>query len=169
MQKMATMNPERTCPDCSYRTSSPAASLCPLCNVPLVVRERAWAPVRRPLPVPCALQAADEPGGRMQVVVRDLSVRGARLEHRKPLRLGWTYLLRLPRKDQAEGLGVAVRVLWSSPRPIAPQGKPGPTYHSGVEFQDLAATVDRELTGYVEGPGETCPGPLQGSLAPLPD
>lgn len=36
---------ERTCQRCSYATSRPVL-VCPICEVPLVLQERTWAPSR---------------------------------------------------------------------------------------------------------------------------
>lgn len=169
MANMATANPERTCPDCSYRTSSPLASLCPLCNVPLILQERTWGSVRRPVRVQSALQAERQANSRSEVIVHDLSFFGARLAHGEPLRPGRWYALTLPRPDGPEPLTLPVRVLWSSVRRLEPGRQPGMMYHSGVEFRNLPPAADQDLVAYLGGPGGTRPGPLQGTVAPLPE
>ena len=169
MLKTAAANPERTCPDCSYRTSSPLASVCPVCNVPLVLQERTWGAVRRPVRTQSALHAEGQASSPSEVMVHDLSVFGARLAHREPLRPGRWYALALPRTDRPEPLALPVRILWSSVRRFDPGRDPGMIYHSGVEFRNLPPAVDRDLVAFLGGPGGTRPGPLQGTVAPLPE
>ncbi len=165
----ATLNPERTCPDCSYRTSSPRTSLCPVCNVPLLTQARTWAPVRRPLRV----QLPPPGGGRapdgFEVTVFDLTIFGARLALRDPLRTGRCSTLTIHRPDFPEALTLPVRVLWTSVRRTDPGHELGAVCHSGVEFRNLPAAVDRALASFLGGPGGTCGGPLQGTLTPLPE
>ena len=167
--KTATLSLESACPDCSYRTNSPAVTLCPLCNVPLILQERTWADGRQPLRTHLSMQTHALGNRPIQVAVLDLGFFGARLALREPLQTGRRYALTLPVPDGAQALRLSLRVLSSGVRCPDTRCNPGMIHHSGVEFQNLPPAVDRALAAYLGGPGGTCPGPLQGSVAPLPE
>lgn len=167
--KTATLSLEHACPDCSYRTNSPAATLCPVCNVPLIPQERTWVNGRQPLRTHLFMQAQPVGDRPIEVAVLDLSYFGARLALRKPLQTGQRYALTLPVPDGAQPLRLSLRVLSSGVRCPDTRCDPGMIHHSGVEFQNLPPAADRALAAYLGGPGGTCLGPLQGSVAPLPE
>ena len=162
------MNPERTWPDGSYRTNSPRTSLCPVCNVPLLTQARTSAPVRRPLRIQLPQPGGGLAPGRFEVTGFDLTIFGARLALREPLRTGPCYPLTVPRLGYPEGLTLPVRVLWTSVRCVDPGHEPGAACPAGVEFRNLPTAVDRALASVLGGPGGTCGTPLQGTLTPLP-
>ena len=167
---MVTGNPERICPSCSYRTSVPTASLCPLCNLPLRLQERTWAPARR---VPRTTLRPPLQGlvdRRIECLVLDLSIFGARLEHDKPLRSGRRYVLDLPVREDGSLLQLPVRVVWSRvERSHAGRGQEGSVYQSGIEFRGVFAAAERELTRFLGGIRGTHPGPLHATLGSPPD
>lgn len=161
------MQPERTCPKCSYRTTLAVADLCPVCNVPLVLQERTWAPTRRAARTKLAPGVTGTLDDRLDVTVLDLSILGARLEHRVALRSGWRYVLSIPVKQDALPLQLLVRVVWTRvQRAQRIWDQAGMVYQSGVEFLEVSAEREQELAAFVGGAGGARPGPLRATVAP---
>lgn len=147
------MQPERSCPQCAYATTLDVPALCPVCNVPLVARERTWAPTRRRAPrTPLAPFLTGRMDDRFEATVLDLSPLGARLEHSDLLRSGWRYVLTLPLHEDAPSFSLSVRVVWTRVhRSGMGRGQVGVIYHSGVEFQEIPAEVGREVAAFLDG------------------
>ncbi len=160
------MDPERICPQCSYRTTLSVGDVCPVCSVPLVLQERTWAPTRRAgqtKPSPLGTGKLD---GRLEATVRDLNISGARLEHGHALRSGWRYILAIPLRQDALPLHLPMRVVWSRLQRVQRgAGSTGTSYQSGVEFRELSAERERDLAAFLGGIGETYPGPLNATVA----
>lgn len=160
------MNPERICAQCGYRTTLPEATRCPLCDVPLVLQERTWAPTRRAERTKLSPAVTGRLDGRFDATVLDLSIFGARLEHSEALRSGWRYVLSLPVTEDVLPLHLPVRVVWSRVQhAVRGRAQKGLLYQSGVEFRELAPEAKRELARFLGGVAETHPGPLLATVA----
>jgi hypothetical protein len=87
------------------------------------------------------------------VLVLDLSLGGARVEHTMILRPGSSCYLRLPLNERL--MTVNCGVIWSKAIGRAPgeQGATGLLYHSGVEFGRLGRDAQTLLTAYMETQG----------------
>lgn len=164
------MQPERSCPQCSYRTTLTVADRCPVCNVPLVLQERTWTPTRRAARTKLPPGFTGKLDDRLDVTVLDLSILGARLEHRAALRSGWRYVLSVPLKKDALPLQLLARVVWTRvQRAQRVWDQAGMVYESGVEFLELSAEREQELSAFLGGAGAVCPGPLPAKVAPPRD
>ena len=160
------MEPERTCPKCSYRTTLPVADLCPVCSVPLVLQERTWVPTRRAPRTVLHSPVIGRLDGRIGATILDLSILGARVEHGEPLRQGWRYILAVSLREGALPIHLPLRIVWSrAERTEQRLGKAELIYQSGVEFQGLAAEDQQALAAFLGGLGGTCPGPLPATVA----
>ncbi len=159
---------ERTCPQCSYRTSR-AVSRCPVCEVPLLEQERSWTRSRRTPRLILIPPLRAELDGGLEVAVLEISSSGARLEHRQPLTPGDLSTLTLLVDPDAEALRLPGRVVRSWIHQLEEEGDPDPIYHSGLEFQDVPPEVVQSLAAYILGGiANTHSGPLRGTLEPPP-
>ena len=166
--KAETTSLERTCPQCSYRTSR-AVSHCPVCEVPLLEQERSWTRTRRTPRLILIPPLRAELDGGLEVAVLEISASGARLEHRQPLTLGALSTLILPVDPGAEALRLPGRVVRSWIQQMEEEGDPEPVYQSGLEFQDVPPEVVQNLAAYILGGIATAqPEPLRGTLEPPP-
>ncbi len=159
------MNAERICAQCGYRTTLPAATRCPVCDVPLQLQERTWAPTRRAERGKLSPVVTGRLDGRFDATVLDLTIFGARLEHGEALRAGWRYVLSLPVSEGALPLHLTVRVVWSRVQQAhRGRGQAALIHQSGVEFQELSAETEQELARFLGGVAGTHPGPLLGTV-----
>ncbi len=160
------MNAERICARCGYRTTLPTATRCPLCDVPLQLQERTWAPTRRVERTKLSRMVTGHLDGRFDATVLDLSILGARLEHGEALRSGWRYVLSLPVSEGGLPLHLPVRVVWSRVQQAQRgRGQTGSLHQSGVEFQELSSEMEQELARFLGGVAGTHPGPLLATVA----
>ena len=165
-EEKPTVNPERICAQCGYRTTLPVATRCPVCDLPLAFQERTWAPTRRVERTQLSPVVKGHLDGRFDATVLDLSIFGARLEHSEALRSGWRYVLSLPVTEDGLPLHLPVRVVWSRVQHAERRrGQKGVLYQSGVEFRELSPEAERELARFLGGVAETHPGPLVGTVA----
>ena len=160
------MNAERICAHCGYRTTLPAVTRCPLCDVPLDLQERTWAPTRRVERTKLSRVVTGHLDCRFDATLLDLSIFGARLEHREALRSGWRYVLSLPVSEGALPLYLPVHVIWSRVQHAARgRGQTGLLYQSGVEFRGLSPETEQALASFLGGVTGTHPGPLLATVA----
>ena len=165
-EEKPTVQPERICAQCGYRTTLPVATRCPMCDVPLALQERTWAPTRRVERTRLSQVVRGHLDGRIDVTVLDLSIFGARLEHREALRSGWRYVLSLPVSEEALPLQLPVRVVWTRVQHAErARGQTGMLYQSGVEFRELSPEAAQELARFLGGVAGSHPGPLLATVA----
>ena len=142
------MTLERVCSQCAYLTTRPV-DRCPICDVALRQRERAWSGTRRAVRVPLPPMVNGDLNGLVPVTVVDLSPLGARLQHAEPLLPKHPCLLTFA-VPEGGALRLPGNIVWTRAYLFEPEsGETKWLYHSGMEFLDVTQAAAEDLGAYL--------------------